>query len=104
VIQNNPKHQHDMSNGTFDMNHTLAFEWQALGEQGRSAWVEQMDQEAKSLDAEKQVIASSGTSRQGAADVDLPLVAPGDQDVEMADDVESHSGGDAGGFTAVNRP
>jgi hypothetical protein len=86
----------------FDINQAMAFGWREMDEQGRAGWQQQFEEEKRSWELEKQGSAGGG-ARQSTLDPARPTPA-GDEDVEMADDVESHSGGDGGGFTAVNRP
>jgi hypothetical protein len=101
-ITNRLKNGNDFPIEIKDIHGALAYVWTQLGQEGQAKWQHQYEQRKAIWESEKLTDPPTAPSRQNTGDHRLQAIA-GDEDTEMGDDVESHSGGDAGGFTAVNR-
>lgn len=104
-ITSNPEHQTDIENGTFDIERAVASGWRDINVQERAAWQTKFEIKKKEWDREKAATVSTAALQAPADPGGLTGDTPAarDEDVEMGDDLDSHSGGDGAGFTAVNR-
>jgi hypothetical protein len=75
----------------------IASGWSNLDNEGRADYQQQFDALKRRWDDEKEAAAGGAGMQQTPTPAGLR-----DEDVEMGDEGDSHSGGDGGGFTAVN--
>ena len=90
----------------FNYDQEIAASWTRMDTDLRDRYQEQFDLANKRWDEEKEKEAATARTAQETPTITAPQgglkVEPGDEDVEMGDDRDSHSAGEGGGFTAVN--
>lgn len=96
------KNRKAIADGSFDVERALAVGWQDMDEEQRGDFQRRFEEMKKASELEK-----GGEASRGAAGYagESKHAAEADEDVEMGEDGDDGSppGGDAGGFTAVNR-